>query len=332
MKTVTLIPGDGIGPEIVRSVKEIFTAAQVPLTWDEQLMGESALQETGQLMPEALIGSLERHRVGLKGPCTTPIGQGFRSVNVALRKRFQLYANIRPVNKLPGLETRWENVDIVLFRENLEGLYAGLEVYDEALQMADALKRVTQAGSERIIRAAFSYAKDNGKQKVALFHKANILKEADGLFLRVGRQVAEEFPEITLETYIIDNAFMQVVNRPETFEVIVTTNMFGDILSDLLAAMVGGLGVVSGANIGKDCAVFEAVHGTAPDIAGKGIANPTGILLSALQMLRHLNLDSYADNIQNGLETTYRNPEQRTGDVGGQSNTQSFTQHLISNL
>ncbi len=332
MKTITLIPGDGIGPEIVDAVKTIFAAANVPVEWEERLAGKTAYEQTGELLPDSLLDSIRKHKIALKGPCETPVGKGFRSVNVGLRKAFELYVNRRPVETIPGIATRFEHVDLVLFRENLEGLYAGLEFHDSRLQMSDAVMRISQTGSERIVRAAFEYAQANGRRKVTLLHKANILKEAHGLFLRAGRKVSEDYPNIEFEDLIIDNGFMQLVARPEKYDVLVTTNMFGDILSDMLAGMVGGLGVVAGANIGEDAAIFEAVHGTAPDIAGKGIANPTGLLLSALDMLHHIGLHEHANTIHNALCKTLADPNLRTGDLGGPANTNKFAENVCNNL
>lgn len=332
MQTITLIPGDGIGPEIVTAVRRIFDAAQVPILWDEHLAGQTALEATGELLPQALLDSIQENKIALKGPVATPVGKGFRSINVQLRKNYDLYQNVRPAYSIPGVQSRYENVDIVLFRENTEGLYSGLEIYDPRLGIADAVMRITEVGSARIVRAAFDYAVKEGRSKVTLFHKANILKHAHGIFLRVAQEIAEAYPGIEFEDSIIDAGFMHIVRSPERYDVIVTSNMFGDILSDLLAGMVGGLGVVSGANIGDEFAIFEAVHGTAPDIAGQGIANPTGLLLSATQMLRHIGLNSYAEQIQHALLATLSNPANCTGDLGGSANTQTFADNIITRL
>jgi len=332
MTTVTLISGDGIGPEIVASVKTIFTAAGVPIQWEEENAGATTLAEKGELIPKSLIESINKNKIALKAPITTPVGTGFRSVNVALRQEFDLYINLRPAQTIEGIKTRFENVDIHLFRENTEGLYAGLEMWDEANQIGDSVKRVTRKGCERIIRAAFEYAKKHNRKKVSLVHKANILKVTMGLFLNVGKEIAKEYPEIQCNDVIIDNCCMQLVVKPEQFDVIVTTNLFGDILSDLLAGMVGGLGVVPGANIGSEIAIFEAVHGTAPDIAGKGIANPTALLRSAIMMLRHMGLNDYANNIEIALFNCLKEPSLRTGDLGGKCNTQQFTQNVVNEL
>jgi len=332
MHQITLIPGDGIGPEITRAVLAIFAAANVPVTWDEHPAGQMAFDQTGELLPQRLFDSLERTRVGLKGPVTTPVGQGFRSVNVALRQKYDLYQNLRPAKSNPGIHTRYENIDLVLFRENTEGLYSGLEVYDEHHGIADSFNRISVAGCRHICRAAFAYAAKHGRKKVTLAHKANILKMAGTLMLNAGKEAAAEFPGIIYEDKIIDNMCMQLVTRPEQFDVIVTTNLFGDILSDLCAGLVGGLGVVAGANIGDDMAIFEAVHGSAPDIAGQGKANPTALLRSGLLMLEHLGEKSYATRIERALDATLQNQPECTGDLGGRASTAEFTQHIISKL
>jgi isocitrate dehydrogenase (NAD+) len=332
MKIITLIPGDGIGPEITEAVKKIFEAAQVPVTWEEENAGQTTYDSKGELIPQSLIDSLERNRVGLKGPITTPVGKGFKSINVQLRQKFDLYQNVRPSCSTPGIQTKFDNVDLVLFRENTEGLYSGLETYDERLGIADSTNRITVNGCEKITRAAFAYARKHGRKKVTVVHKANILKMAGTLILEAGKKAQAEFPEIQMDDKIIDNMCMQLVAKPEQFDVVVTTNLFGDILSDLCAGLVGGLGVVSGANIGDDMAVFEAVHGSAPDIAGKGIANPTALLRSAIMMLHHLEMHDYADRIANALNKTLLHKEQCTGDLGGKASTMEFTQNIINNM
>lgn len=332
MKTITLIQGDGIGPEIVDSVKKIFEAAQVPIAWEEENAGQSTLASKGELIPQSLVKSIEKNKVALKGPIETPIGKGFRSINVQLRQLFDLYANIRPCKNTEGIITKFDHVDLVIFRENTEGLYSGLLLYDEQLQIADSISRVTAKGCKRIVEAAFEYAHKNNRKKVTLAHKANILKNSGAMMLKAMEDTAPKYPHITWNDKIIDNMCMQLVQKPEQFEVIVTTNLFGDILSDLCAALVGGLGVVAGANIGAEYAIFEAVHGTAPDIAGKGIANPTAILRSALMMLEYLQLNDYAKKIDTALNQVLKNPEYRTGDLGGKANTAAFTQHVIENL
>ena len=330
--TVTLIPGDGIGPEITAAVKDIFAAANAPITWDEHNAGESVLAATGTLIPDTLIDSIKKNKVALKGPCSTPIGKGFRSVNVSLRQILDLYANIRPGRTIKGVETRFDNVDIVTFRENTEGLYCGLEVMDEKNQIADAYNRISRVGSERLVRAAFEYARKHGRKRVTLVHKANILKLSSGLFLKVGHEVAREYPDIECDDKIIDNMCMQLVKYPEGYDVIATTNLFGDILSDLVAGLVGGLGIVPGANMGSEYAVFEAVHGSAPDIAGQNKANPTALLQSGIMMLRHLNQMEMATRIENALFEVLSHKELVTGDLGGKNSTTGFAQEIIKRL
>lgn len=332
MRTVTLIPGDGIGFEITQSIVDIFKAAQAPVQWEIINAGETALKETGQLIPDSLIASLKTHKIGLKGPVTTPIGTGFRSINVTLRQMLDLYQNLRPAKSIEGIETPFKNIDIVLFRENTEGLYCGIETFDEATQTGDSVNRITRTGSERIVRAAFEYARKHNRKKVTLVHKANILKKSSGLFLKVGQEVAAQYPDIQCNDRIIDNMCMQLVAKPHAYDVVVATNLFGDILSDLLAGLVGGLGVVPGANIGDDYAVFEAVHGSAPDIAGQNKANPTAMLQSAIMMLRHMNESAVADRIEKALFKTLANKNLRTGDLSGSASTTQFTQNVISNL
>ncbi|MBC6991687.1 MULTISPECIES: isocitrate/isopropylmalate dehydrogenase family protein [Hymenobacter] len=332
MHLITLIPGDGIGPEITKAVTDIFAAAQVPVQWEEQNAGQTTFDQSGELIPQALLDSLEKNRVALKGPITTPVGKGFRSINVTLRQKYDLYQNVRPSKTTEGIKTRYEGIDLVLFRENTEGLYSGLEVWDERLGIADAIARVTVAGSRKICRAAFAYAAKHGRKKVTLAHKANIIKMAGTVMLNACREAANEFPQIVFEDKIIDNMCMQLVGKPEQFDVIVTTNLFGDLLSDLCAGLVGGLGVVAGANIGDNMAIFEAVHGSAPDIAGQGKANPTALLRSALMMLHHIGEHQYADRIEKALEATLKNKEKCTGDLGGSASTSEFAQAIIDNL
>lgn len=332
MRQVTLIPGDGIGPEITEAVKAIFSAAQVPVTWEEENAGQTTFDAIGELIPATLIASLEKNKVALKGPITTPVGKGFKSINVQLRQMFDLYSNVRPAKTTPGVNTRFENVNLVLFRENTEGLYAGLEMFDERLQISDSIARVTRTGCEKIVRAAFEYASKNGCKKVTVAHKANILKSAGALLLGVAAEIAKDYPDVQMDDKIIDNMCMQLVTKPEQFDVVVTTNLFGDILSDLCAGLVGGLGVVAGANVGDNMAIFEAVHGSAPDIAGKGLANPTALLRSALMMLHHLDMKDEANRIEVALEATLLNKEECTGDLGGRANTMEFAQNIIAKL
>lgn len=332
MTQITLIPGDGIGPEITEAVKAIFSAANVPVSWEEENAGQTTFDSIGELIPESLVSSLKKNKVALKGPITTPVGKGFKSINVQLRQMFDLYSNVRPAKTTKGVNTRFENVDLVLFRENTEGLYSGLEVVDERLQIVDSISRVTRTGCEKIIRAAFEYADKHGRKKVTAVHKANILKAVGAMFLSIASEIAKDFPHIQYDDKIIDNMCMQLVAKPEQFDVVVTTNLFGDILSDLCAGLVGGLGVVAGANIGKEMAVFEAVHGSAPDIAGKGIANPTALLRSAIMMLHHINLKDEANRIEAALEATLGNKEECTGDLGGRASTMEFAQNIIAKL
>jgi isocitrate dehydrogenase (NAD+) len=332
MTTVTLIPGDGIGPEISESVKQIFEAAGVPIQWEEHNAGESVLESHGALIPDTLIESIKRNKVALKGPCSTPIGKGFKSVNVTLRQTLDLYANIRPARTIPGVKTRFENVDLVTFRENTEGLYSGLEYMDEKRGIADSIARVSREGSARLVRAAFEYARKHGRKRVTLVHKANILKLTSGLFLNVGREVAKEYPDILCDDRIVDNMCMQLVKYPDDYDILATTNLFGDILSDLVAGLVGGLGIVPGANMGDNEAVFEAVHGSAPDIAGQNKANPSALLQSGIMMLRHLEMTEMATRIENALFATLSDPSLVTGDLGGSNSTSGFTQAIIDRL
>src|SRR5690242_8253222 len=306
---ITLIPGDGIGPEVSGAVVKIVEAAGAAtgaaFEWHRFAAGAEAFETTGEYIPQALYNSIEENRVALKGPVTTPVGGGFPSINVTLRKKFELFANFRPVKSLPGLKTNYPNIDLVIVRENMEDLYAGLE-HIVVPGVVQALKIITEKGSTRIARFAFEYAQKNGRKKVHAIHKANIMKLSDGLFLNCARKVAEEFPQITYAEHIVDNTCMQLVMNPYQYDILLTENLYGDILSDLCSAFVGGLGLVPGANLGTDCAIFEAVHGSAPDIAGKDMANPTALLQSAVLMLRHIGEDAAADRIQSGLEQVYR--------------------------
>ncbi len=331
-KEVTLITGDGIGPEITVSVKKIFEAAGVPVAWEEVNAGMTALEKGEELIPQTLIESVKRNKVALKGPITTPVGKGFKSVNVQLRHMFDLYQNIRPCKSTPGINSKFDDVDTVLFRENTEGLYAGLELYDDRLEMADSIARVTKKGSLRIVRAAFEYARNFDRKKVTLVHKANILKWIGKIFLDAGEEISKEYPDIEMNDRIIDNMCMQLVLRPRDYDVIVTTNLFGDILSDLCAGLVGGLGLVAGANVGDEIAIFEAVHGSAPDIAGQNKANPTALIRSAILMLKHLKMNNFAEQIDNAMNKTLANPQHCTADLGGPLGTTEFTQTVIDNL
>lgn len=331
-KRVTLIPGDGIGPEVTRSVKTIFDALDAPVEWEEEEAGINAFERTGELLPASLFDSLERNRVGLKGPITTPVAGGFRSVNIELRQHFDLYANVRPSKSTPAIATPFPNVDLVIIRENTEGLYSGLEYEDARLGIVDSICRITHRGCERIVRAGCEYARANKRKRVTLVHKANILKQAGAALLNAGKKVSGEYPELTMDDRIIDNMCMQLVTYPEKFDVIITTNLFGDILSDLAAGLVGGLGVAAGANIGDDMAIFEAVHGSAPDIAGKDLANPTAILKSAVMMLNYLGENTLASRLDHAIDETLRIREYRTADLGGKAGTREFTEHVVRNL
>ena len=333
---VTLIPGDGIGPSITEATVRLLDAAGADITWDPQLAGAAAVTAVNDPLPEATLASIRLTRLALKGPLETALGKGFRSINVALRKTFDLYANVRPAKSvLPGL--RFDGVDIVLVRENTEGLYIGVENYikiaGDEHAAAQSIAVVTRYGAERIHRYACEYAIKHGRKKVTMVHKANILKYSQGLFLEVGRQVAQEFAgRLEIEERIVDACAMELVMRPERYDVIVTTNLFGDILSDLTAGLVGGLGVTPGANIGSEVGIFEAVHGTAPDIAGKGIANPTAVMLAACQMLDHMGQDALAQRIQTAVETVLRERKQLTRDLGGSATTEQYTDAVIARL
>lgn len=330
---VTLIPGDGIGPEVADATVEVLSALQVPIEWDRQELSAAIIEQTGSSLPGYIVESLQRTGVGLKGPVTTPIGGGFKSVNVSLRKQLDLFANVRPVFTLPGLKTRFEDVhiDMVIFRENTEDLYSGLE-HEVVKDVVESLKIITRYASIRIARYAFEYARANHRKKITAVHKANIMKLSDGLFIRCCREVAAGYPEIAYNELIVDNASMQLVMRPESFDVLLLPNLYGDIVSDLAAGLVGGLGVVPGANMGENCAVFEAVHGSAPDIAGGGLANPTALMSSAILMLRHLGESDAANRFQRALSETYRQARSLTRDVGGSAHTSEFTKAVIGNL
>ncbi len=334
-RTITVIPGDGIGPEVTEATLRVVDAAGAALEYDEQLAGLTALQELRNPLPKPTLDSVERNRVVLKGPLTTPSGSGFRSINVEIRKTYDLYANVRPVRTIvPG--GRYEDIDLVLIRENTEGLYVGVEHYigmhGDPRAAAESVMIVTRFGAERIVRYAFEYARERGRKKVTLAHKANILKYTQGLFLDVAKEVATEFPDIEWEDRIIDATAMLLVLDPYRFDVLVMENMFGDILSDLMAGLVGGLGFAPAGNIGKDAAMFEAVHGSAPDIAGQGIANPTALILAACLMLEHIDQADAATRIRDALDAVVREGRARTADMGGSASTREFTDALVSAL
>jgi isocitrate dehydrogenase (NAD+) len=330
---VTLIPGDGIGPEVAEATVRALEATGVSIEWERVEAGARALAEQGQLIPDDVFASLEITRVGLKGPTATPIAGGHQSINVALRKKLGLYTNFRPVRMLPGLKTRFHDlpIDLAIFRENTEDLYSGLE-HEVVPGVVESLKIITRHASMKIARAAFEYARREGRKKATAIHKANIMKLSDGLFLKCCREVASEFADIVYNELIVDNACMQLVMRPETFDLLVLPNLYGDIISDLAAGLVGGLGIVPGANIGDHHAIFEAVHGTAPDIAGKGLANPTALMQSAVLMLAHLGERDASTRLHNAIYRVYAEALHLTGDVGGKASTSEFTDAVIAHL
>jgi isocitrate dehydrogenase (NAD+) len=333
---VTLLPGEGIGTEVSRAVRQILEAAGVEIDWEEidaraADASLSARPQGGSVVNQIAVDSVRRNGVALKGPMATAVAGGAPSVNVALRKTLDLYANLRPVRNLPGLKSRFENVDVVIVRENTEDLYSGLE-HEVVPGVVESLKIITEKASTRIARFAFDYAKREGRKKVHAIHKANIMKLSDGLFLKSVRAVAEKYPEIEYQELIVDNACMQIVLNPQQFDVLLLPNLYGDVMSDLAAGLVGGLGVVPSGNLGDNGAMFEAVHGTAPDIAGKGLANPTALLLSAILMLDHLGERSAARRIEAALEKVYREAQHITKDVGGSATTDQFTDAVIAAL
>jgi len=332
---ITLIPGDGIGPEVSAAMVEIVEAAgaQTGCTfdWHSFNAGADAFARSGELIPKALFASIEQNRVAIKGPTATPIGGGFSSINVTLRKKYDLYASFRPVKSLPGIKTHYPGIDLIIFRENTEDLYSGLEitVFPGVVQ---AFKIITEKGSTRIAKAAFEFARKHGRKKIHAIHKANIMKLSDGLFLKCCQKVAAEYPEITYAEHIVDNTCMQLVMNPWQYDIILTENLYGDILSDLCSGLVGGLGLVPGANLGAECAIFEAVHGSAPDIAGQDKANPTALIQSAVLMLHHLGEAATAEKVQAALEKVYAEGKTLTRDVGGTSGTRAFADAVIAAL
>ena len=332
-QTITVIRGDGIGPEIMDATLFILDKLGAGLQYEEADAGVVALEKHGDLMPQVTLDSIARNKVALKSPLTTPVGGGFTSINVSLRRHFDLYANVRPVVSFPNTKSRYENIDMITVRENTEGAYIseGQEVSADG-ETAVSITRVTRKGSERVVRYAFELAKANGRKKVTAVHKANIIKSTSGLFLTVAREVAAKYPDIEFQEMIVDNACMQLVMRPEQFDVIVTTNLFGDIISDLCAGLVGGLGLAPGANIGESAAIFEAVHGTAPDIAGKGIANPCALLLGAAQMLDHVGQPQNAERLRKAIVATMEAKDSLTGDLGGTGGTMDFARAIASRL
>ena len=332
-KTIAVIRGDGIGPEIMRATLRVLDELQAGLSYEFVEAGVAAQERCGELLPTATLESIAKHRVALKSPLTTPIGGGFSSLNVELRRRFDLYANVRPALTMPGTRSRYDGIDIVTVRENTEGAYgAEGQTLTADGEAAQSLIRVTRRGSERIVRYAFDLARRVGRKKVTIVHKANIMKTTSGLFLNVAREVAAQYPEIACNEMIVDNTCMQLVMKPEQFDVIVTTNLFGDIISDLCAGLVGGLGLAPGANIGTEAAIFEAVHGSAPDIAGRGIANPCALLLAACQMLDHLGLVDHAQHLRTAIRATLAAGDRVTPDLGGSGSTESFADALIERV
>jgi isocitrate dehydrogenase (NAD+) len=330
-QTIAVIRGDGIGPEIMDATLQVLDAMDLGLKYDFVEAGLAAYEKQGELLPAATIDAIHRHRVALKSPLTTPVGEGFSSINVELRKRFDLYANVRPAISFPNTKSRYENIDLITVRENTEGAYIGEgQNLTADGETATLIQRVTRRGSERIVRYAFDMARRIGRKKVTVVHKANILKSTSGLFLKVARQVAAEYPDIECNEMIVDNTCMQLVMRPEQFDVIVTTNLFGDILSDLCAGLVGGLGLAPGANIGTEAAIFEAVHGSAPDIAGKGIANPVALLLGSIQMLEHLGKVEQAARLRKAIVDTMAAKDSLTPDLGGSGSTESFAKAIAA--
>ena len=331
MTSVVLIPGDGIGPEVAAATRTILTAAGARVDWIESPAGMAAMQKYGEPLPDVTLELIRKHRVALKGPCTTPVGKGFRSINVRLRRDLVLYASVRPVKTLPGVKVPYENVDLVIVRENTEGLYAGLE-HVVVPGVVESLRLVTREGAERIIRYAFEYARNHGRRKITVVHKADVMPLSDGRFLKIAEEVADDYPFLEWDTKKIDELALGLVMHPETFDVLVMENLFGDVMSDLCAGLVGGLGLVPGANIGARIALFEAVHGSAPDIAGKGLANPIALLRSAAMMLTHIGQQESARKIEASVRTTLTKAVGLTGDLHGKGNTASITNELIANL
>ena len=331
MQTVTLIPGDGIGPEITESVTKILNAAGAKINWDIQSAGADVAETEGSPLPDRVIESIKKTKVALKAPVTTPIGKGFRSVNVALRKSLDLYANLRPCKNIEGIKTRFDNVDIVIVRENTEDLYAGIERQIDN-DTAESIKIITRNASTRIVKFAFEYAIKNNRKLVTAVSKANICKLSDGLFLECAREVAKKYPQIKYKEILVDNLCMQLVQKPEQFDVLVLPNLYGDIVSDLCAGLIGGLGIAQGANIGSNAAVFEPVHGSAPDIKGQHKANPTALLLSAIEMLKYINQNDVAYKIEKSLFKTIKERKILTPDLGGNATTTEYTNEIIKNL
>ncbi len=329
--TVTLIPGDGIGPEVINATVRILEATGVKFDWERYAAGAEAYEKYHEYIPKELIESIERTKVGLKGPITTPVGGGFSSINVALRRKFELFANFRPIRSLPAVLSRYQGIDLIVVRENTEGLYSGIE-HEVVPGVVESLKIITEKASTRIARFAFEYARRVRRKKIHSIHKANIMKMSDGLFIRCSRNVSKEYPEITYGEHIVNNTCMQLVMNPYQYDVLLLENLYGDIVSDLCAGLVGGLGLVPGANFGHECAIFEAVHGSAPDIAGKDMANPTAVLRSGILMLRHLGEENAANHIRAAIEKVFTEKKHLTRDIGGTASTTEFTDAMVDAL
>ncbi|HEY8021414.1 MAG TPA: isocitrate/isopropylmalate dehydrogenase family protein [Thermoanaerobaculia bacterium] len=327
----TLIPGDGIGPEVAEATVRVLEAAGAEIEWERHVAGAAAVEEFGEPLPAHVLESIRRNRVALKGPITTQVGKGFQSVNVQLRQKLDLYANLRPARSVPGIPTRFAGVDLIVVRENTEDLYSGIE-HVVVPGVVESLKIITEKASTRIAKFAFEHARKNGRKRITAVHKANIMKLSDGLFLDCFRKVAAGYPEIVADDKIVDNLCMQLVMKPEAFDVLLLENLYGDIVSDLCSGLVGGLGVVPGANLGEGVAIFEAVHGSAPDIAGKGLANPLALMRSAILMLRFLEMDGVADRVRSAIRDVVVNQNVKTPDLGGRATTGGFTDAVIESL
>lgn len=332
-RKITVIPGDGIGPSIIDAALKILDKVGCNFEYEFADAGLTAFEKHGELLPKKTLDLIEKNRITLKGPLTTPVGEGFTSINVSLRKKFSLYANVRPVISFKGTKARYDNIDIITVRENTEGMYSGLgqKTADDG-SVAEATSIITREGAEKISRFAYELARKENRKKVTIVHKANIMKSTSGLFLKTARKISKEYPDINTEEMIVDATCMKLVMEPENFDVIVTTNLFGDILSDLCAGLVGGLGMAPGANIGKDAAIFEAVHGSAPDIAGKNLANPTSVILASIQMLEYLGMSDKAEAIRNAISAVIAEADRTTADLGGSHGTTDFTQAVIERL
>lgn len=333
LQRITVIPGDGIGPSIIESVISVLTQLNCGFEYDYADAGQTAFKKTGEILPQRTLDLIEKNRVVIKGPLTTPIGEGHTSINVTLRQHFDLYANLRPVISFPGTRSRYQNIDIVTIRENTEGLYAlrNQQVSDDG-EVAQTISKITRKGAENIVRFAFEFAQKENRKRVTIVHKANILKSTSGLFLKVAKEVASEYPNIQSNDLIVDHTCMHLVMQPEIFDVIVTTNLFGDIISDLCAGLVGGLGLAPGANIGNDCAIFETLHGSAPDLAGKDLANPTSAMLAGAQMLDYLGMKDKAAKLRGAIRETLKKGEAITRDLGGVCGTKDFTAAVLKRL